>query len=82
MVGNAPGFTWHTGHPAIAVPNESLDTILTAADRYGARYLVLDSARPRTTDDLYAGRTMDHRLILRYTTEREEQHRQLYEIVP
>jgi hypothetical protein len=81
MVGNATGFTWHTGYPAIAVPNEPLDTILAVADRYGARYLILDSSRPRTTDDLYAGAKPDSRLVLRYTTVGEEQHRQVYEVV-
>jgi len=40
MAGDAPGLTWHTGHLAIAVPNEPLDTVLAVADRYGARYLV------------------------------------------
>lgn len=80
MVGNAPGFTWHTGQPAIAVPNEPLETILTAADRYGARYLVLDSTRPRTTDDLYTGEATHPRLMLRFATA-EERPRQFYEIL-
>lgn len=80
MVGNAPGFTWHTGHMAIAIPNEPLDTILDAADRYGAHYLVLDSARPRTTDALYSGEAMDTRLSLRYTIESENGILQVYEI--
>ena len=80
MVGDAPGFTWHTEHRSIAIPNEPLDTILAVADRYGARYLVLDDARPRTTDDLYAGRTANPRLVLRFTTAAEKDPRQLYEI--
>jgi hypothetical protein len=81
MVGDAPGFTWHTGHMAIAVPNEPLETILSVADRYGARYLVLDDTRPRTTDELFAGQASNPRLILRYTVAEEEQVRQIYEIV-
>ena len=81
MVGNAPGFTWHTGHMAIAVPNEPLELILAVADRYEARFLVLDDARPRTTDDLYAG-TVDHpRLVLRFLADGEAQPRRLYEIL-
>jgi hypothetical protein len=80
MVGDAPGFTWHTGHMAIAVPNESLETILAVADRYGARYLVLDDARPRTTDALYAGQASDPRLTLRHAAGEEEQVHQIYEI--
>jgi 4-amino-4-deoxy-L-arabinose transferase-like glycosyltransferase len=80
MVGDAPGFTWHTGHMAIAVPNEPLETILAVADRYGARYIVLDDARPRTTDELYTGQTSDPRLILRHTARTDDGVRQLYEI--
>ena len=80
MVGDAPGFTWHTGHMAIAVPNEPLETILAVADHYGARYLVLDDARPRTTDEIYAGQTSDPRLILRHTATEANVVRQLYEI--
>ncbi len=80
MVGDAPGFTWHTGQLAIAVPNEPLETILAVADRYGARYLVLDDTRPRTTDKLYAGQASDPRLILRHIVVEEEQVHQIYEI--
>jgi len=80
MVGNAPGFTWHTGQRAIAVPNEPLDTILSVADLYSARYLVLDEARTRPTDDLYALQASHPRLALVYTFESGEQAWQLYEI--
>lgn len=78
MVGNAPGFTWHTGHNAIAVPNDPLDTILDVADRYSARYLVLDSTRPRTTDALYRGEQTHQRLVQRYKVAQC----QVYEIKP
>lgn len=80
MVGNAPGFVWHTGHMAIAIPNEPLDTILEVAGRYDARYLVLDSARPRTTDELYGGEATDPGLTLRYTIEGDGGVLQVYEI--
>lgn len=82
MVGNAPGFTWHTGHYAVAVPNEPLDTILLVADRYAARYLVLDSTRPRTTDALYGGQVSHPRLSLRYSVGPDERPWQVYEVVP
>jgi hypothetical protein len=78
MVGDAPGFTWHTGQPAIAVPNDPLDTVVAVADRYGARYLVLDSARPRTTDGLYEGTESHPRLAPRLTTDQW----QVYEVKP
>jgi hypothetical protein len=81
MVGDAPGFVWHTGHSAIAVPNEPVETILAVAKRYGARYLVLDNARTRTTDDLYEGRATHPRLVLRYSFEGEEETWQLYEVM-
>jgi len=80
MVGDAPGFTWHTGHLAIAVPNEALDMVVAVADRYGARYLILDDNRPRSTDTLYAGETVHPRLKLQYTTGQEPQLCQVYEI--
>ncbi|MEJ2210651.1 MAG: hypothetical protein P8129_16655, partial [Anaerolineae bacterium] len=82
MVGNAPGFVWHTGHPAVAIPNDPVDIMLAVADRYDVRYLVLDAARPRTTDGLYAGEETDPRLMLRATSQAEAQHWQLYEIEP
>jgi hypothetical protein len=81
MVGDAPGFVWHTGYSAIAVPNDRFEIILAVAERYGARYLVLDNTRPRTTDDLYAGQNTHPRLILRYSFDGEEETWQLYEIV-
>jgi hypothetical protein len=67
MVGNAPGFTWHTGQPSIAIPNEPLETILAVADSYDAQYLVLDDARPRTTDELYVDEIAHPRLDLRFS---------------
>jgi hypothetical protein len=82
MVGDAPAFTWHTGHQAIAIPNEPLDTIAEVADRYGARYLVLDSTRTRTTDALYSGETVDPRFALRLSTGTPERLTLLLEILP
>jgi hypothetical protein len=82
MVGDAPAFTWHAGHPAIAIPNDPLDTILEVADRYGARYLVLDGARPRTTDELYASEASHPRLVLSQEAETNGAMWQLYEIIP
>lgn len=80
MVGNAPGFTWHTGHVAIAIPNEGLDTILEVAARYDARYLILDGARPRTTDALYSGDVAEPGLDLRHRVEGADGLLQVYEI--
>jgi hypothetical protein len=62
------------------VPNESLETILAVADSYGARYLVLDRARPRTTDEIYTGERLAPELILHRTAGGKEPYQQLYEI--
>ena len=80
MAGNAPAFTWQTGLPAIAVPNDPLDTVVAVAEKYDAGYLVLDSARPRTTDDLYEGTTSHPRLTLVQTVTSEQDEWQLYAI--
>jgi hypothetical protein len=82
MVGDAPAFTWHTEHSAIAIPNELLDTILAVADRYGAQYLVLDGTRPRTTDALFASEASHPRLVLEQALEIDGAMWQLYEISP
>ena len=81
MVGNAPGFSWHTGHLALAIPNEPLDIIVDVAGRYGARYVVLDGARPRTTDALYRGEAEHPELGLRYRIESGGELLQIYEIL-
>ena len=56
------------------------------ADRYGARYLVLDDFRPRTTDALYDGTATHPRLTLRYSSPGQAGQDggawQLYEIAP
>jgi hypothetical protein len=82
MVGDAPAFTWHTGHMAIAVPNNPLDTVIAVADRYDARYLVLDASRPRTTDALFRRETDHPRLRLRHVIEAKQQAWQCYGILP
>jgi len=46
VVGNPPGFWYHTHRPAIAVPNAPLDTLLEVCGRYGAAYVVLGPNDP------------------------------------
>jgi 4-amino-4-deoxy-L-arabinose transferase-like glycosyltransferase len=82
MVGDAPAFVWHTGQPAVAVPNDPLDTILAVADRYGARYLILDASRPRPTDALYESRAEHPRLVLRRRLVLDPGQLQIYEVLP
>ncbi len=64
MVGDPPSYWYHGGGPSIVVPNESVETALTVADRYGARYLVLDHNRPRPLVSLYEGKETHPRLWL------------------
>ena len=64
MVGDPPGYWYHGGGSSIVVPNEPVETVLAVADRYGARYLVLDHNRPRSLVSLYEGKDIHPRLSL------------------
>jgi hypothetical protein len=64
MVGDSPSYWYYGGGPSIAVPNEPVETVLAVADRYGARYLVLDHNRPGPLALLYEGTETHPRLIL------------------
>jgi hypothetical protein len=64
MVGDPPSYWYHGGGPSIMVPNEPVETVLTVADRYGARYLVLDHNRPGPLALLHEGAESHPRLIL------------------
>ena len=57
MVGNAPGFYYHTGLSAITIPNEPPDVLLAVAQRYGVTHLLLDKDTPLPLRDLYQGDT-------------------------
>jgi len=64
VAGNPPGFTYHTGHPSIVIPNGDIDTLLDAARRFGAKWLVLDANRPAPLAALYDDPDSDPRLKL------------------
>jgi hypothetical protein len=64
MVGDPTSYWYHGGGPSIVVPNEPVETVLAVADRYGARYLVLDGNRPSSLASLYEGRESHPRLCL------------------
>ena len=59
MVGDPPGYWYAGGGPSIMLPNEPVETVLTVADRYGARYLILDHNRPEALASFYE-RTVVH----------------------
>jgi hypothetical protein len=67
MVGDPPGYWYAGGGPSIALPNEPVETVLAVADRYGARYLVLDGNRPGSLAQLYAGDISHPRLPMVHT---------------
>ncbi len=53
MLPDAPMYFYHTGNPAINVPNEPPAVLLEVARRYGAGYLVLDSGYPHPLAGVY-----------------------------
>ncbi len=53
MVNNPPGFFVTTGRPAIVIPNGDVDTVLAAAKKYHARYLVLENNTVKGLLSLY-----------------------------
>lgn len=55
MVGIAPAFYYHTQIPSVSVPNEPVETILEAAERYDVTYLILDQNHPAPLRDIYTG---------------------------
>jgi len=62
MVANPPAFWYHTGCPAVAVPNGDVEVLLAVADRYGVRYVLLDRNRPAALAGLYAQEQLHPRL--------------------
>ncbi len=67
MVGNPPGFYYFSHRPGVVVPNEDVDTVLQACDRYGVEFVILDQNRPRPLREVYSGEASHPRLLLRQT---------------
>ena len=53
MVNNPPGYFAMNGRGAIAIPDGDLDTLLLAADKYNASYLILDENYPQGLSEIY-----------------------------
>ncbi len=53
LVNNPPGYYLASGRPAVPIPNGDVDTLLAAAEKYGARYLLLEANHPKDLSDLY-----------------------------
>jgi hypothetical protein len=69
MVANPPAFWYHTGHPAVVVPDDDVETLLDVCERYGVDYLVLDANRPASLSALYEDRALSRQLALAATFE-------------
>jgi hypothetical protein len=50
LVVNPPGFTTATRRPSIVVPSNGAEAIRQAADRFGARWLIVESNIPSLVD--------------------------------
>ncbi|MBI5564812.1 MAG: hypothetical protein HY870_07955, partial [Chloroflexi bacterium] len=64
MVNNPPLFTYHTGLRSIVIPNGDEAMLLTAAQQFGARWVVVDANRPAGLADIYADPASDPRFKL------------------
>ncbi|MBM3144535.1 MAG: hypothetical protein FJ010_06090 [Chloroflexi bacterium] len=53
MVNNPPGFYIASGRPAIVIPDGDEGTLLSAAQRYQAKYVILEFNHPQGLNDLY-----------------------------
>ncbi|MFB0533406.1 MAG: ArnT family glycosyltransferase [Anaerolineae bacterium] len=67
MVGNPPGFYYFSHRPNVVVPNEDIDTVLQACERYGVEFVILDQNRPHSLREVYSGEASHPRLLLRRT---------------
>ena len=64
MVGNPPAFWYYASRPAAVLPNGGIETLLTVADRYGIRYVLLEPDLPVELADLHTGIVSHPRLRL------------------
>jgi 4-amino-4-deoxy-L-arabinose transferase-like glycosyltransferase len=78
MAGNAPGVYYHTGLPALSIPNELIPVLQVAAARYGVTHLLLDADHPLPLADLYAQQSSQPGFTLLFARDGY----QLYELVP
>jgi hypothetical protein len=69
MVGNAPALHYYSGLPAITVPNEAVDSVLDAADRFGVTHVLLNQNRPLPLEDIYQGKISHPRLSLIWSSD-------------
>jgi hypothetical protein len=63
MVNNPPCFYYRTGLSSVVVPDGDETTALAAADRYQARYLLLDANAPSGLVPIFEGTRKEPRLV-------------------
>jgi len=80
MVGNPPGFWYHTRRPAVVVPNGNTVDVLRVADRYQVEYLLLDRNHPAPLSALYTGDESCARLALVKTWGQGDRRAVLYAV--
>jgi len=80
VVGNPPGFWYHTRMPAVVVPNGDVEDLLKVTDRYHVEYVLLDRNRPAPLAALYAGEESCARLVVVKTWGEEEKRAVLYAV--
>jgi hypothetical protein len=78
MIGNPPGFWYHTHRPAVVVPNGDVAALLAAAEQYRVEYLLLDWNHPAPLAALYAGGESNSRLRVAATWGARERRTILY----
>jgi hypothetical protein len=78
LVGNPPAFYYHTGRPALSIPNEPIPGLVAVARRYGATHLALSRDHPAPLADLYEGQLAVPELRLVATLDSFR----LYEVTP
>jgi hypothetical protein len=71
MVGIAPAFYYHTGIAALSVPNEPIEIVLEAAERYDVTYLILDQNHPAPLHDIYTGNEQHPHVLLIETYDKD-----------
>lgn len=67
MVVDPPGFWYFTHRPAMAIPSDGLAALQEAAQKFGARYLILEVDHPSAFEDLYHRRREESGLNLLHT---------------
>lgn len=77
MVNNPPGYFAMTGRQAIVIPDGDFGATMRAAEKYMARYLVLDQNYPQGLEEIY--REPDNYPGLRYLETIAEMHIYLLE---